>query len=68
MLVFKALSMYYSKAPFFGDVGSKSALGEAMSIDEKKNLRQELKSLKVEDYSSFMESVPSEFLTLLRTE
>lgn len=49
-------------------IGSKSALGEAMSVDEKKNLRQELKSLKVEDYSSFMESVPSEFLTLLRTD
>ncbi|KAL8109263.1 uncharacterized protein LOC141671800 [Apium graveolens] len=49
-------------------IDSKSALGEAMSVDEKKNLRQELKSLKVEDYSSFMESVPSEFLTLLRTD
>lgn len=49
-------------------IDSKSALGAAMSDDEKKNLRQELKLLKVEDYSSFMESVPSEFLTLLRTD
>ncbi|KAL1833527.1 hypothetical protein ACET3Z_003178 [Daucus carota] len=49
-------------------IDSKSALGEAMSVDEKKNLRQELKSLKVDDFSSFMESVPSEFLTLLRTD
>ncbi|THG01699.1 hypothetical protein TEA_023717 [Camellia sinensis var. sinensis] len=47
---------------------SKSALGRGMSAEEKKNLKQELKSLKIEDLSSFMESLPSDFLMILRTD
>jgi len=39
-----------------------------MSIEEKRNLKQELKSLKMEDISSFMESLPPEFSRILRTE
>lgn len=49
-------------------LGSKSALGKGMSAEEKKNIKQELQSLKMEDLSSFMESLPSDFLTILRTE
>ncbi|KAK7857544.1 hypothetical protein CFP56_017158 [Quercus suber] len=39
-----------------------------MSIEEKRNLKQELKSLKMEDISSFMESLPPEFSRILRTD
>ena len=39
-----------------------------MSNEEKRNLKQELKLLKMEDISSFMESLPPDFLTVLRTE
>ncbi|PQQ14947.1 putative aarF domain-containing protein kinase 1 isoform X3 [Prunus yedoensis var. nudiflora] len=39
-----------------------------MSVEERRNLKQELKSLKMEDISSFMESLPSDFLTILRTD
>ncbi|KAG5568204.1 hypothetical protein H5410_064781 [Solanum commersonii] len=49
-------------------IDSKSALGEGMSVEERKNLKQELKSLKMEDISSFMESLPTDFLTVLRTD
>ncbi|XP_068303151.1 uncharacterized protein [Pyrus communis] len=49
-------------------IDSKSALGKTMSVEEKSNLKQELKSLKMEDISSFMESLPSDFLTILRTD
>ncbi|XP_016649062.1 PREDICTED: uncharacterized aarF domain-containing protein kinase 1 isoform X3 [Prunus mume] len=49
-------------------IDSKSALGKAMSVEERRNLKQELKSLKMEDISSFMESLPSDFLTILRTD
>ncbi|BBG98619.1 Protein kinase superfamily protein, partial [Prunus dulcis] len=49
-------------------VANKSALGKAMSVEERRNLKQELKSLKMEDVSSFMESLPSDFLTILRTD
>ncbi|MCD9645097.1 hypothetical protein HAX54_033773 [Datura stramonium] len=49
-------------------IESKSALGRGMSAEEKKNLKQELKSLKMEDISSFMESLPTDFLTVLRTD
>ncbi|KAI5336359.1 hypothetical protein L3X38_015626 [Prunus dulcis] len=49
-------------------IDSKSALGKAMSVEERRNLKQELKSLKMEDVSSFMESLPSDFLTILRTD
>ncbi|CAK9317890.1 unnamed protein product [Citrullus colocynthis] len=47
---------------------STSALGMGMSNEEKRNLKQELKLLKMEDISSFMESLPSDFLTVLRTD
>ncbi|KAL1566738.1 aarF domain-containing protein kinase 1 [Salvia divinorum] len=43
-------------------------LGRGMSPEEKKHLRDEVKSLKMEDVSSFMESLPPEFLTILRTD
>ncbi|XP_059644766.1 uncharacterized protein LOC132286447 [Cornus florida] len=49
-------------------IDSKSALGKGMSADEKKNLKQEVKSLKMEDISSFMESLPPDFVTILRTD
>ncbi|KAG6607049.1 AarF domain-containing protein kinase 1, partial [Cucurbita argyrosperma subsp. sororia] len=47
---------------------STSALGMGMSNEEKRNLKQELKLLKMEDISSFMESLPPDFLTVLRTD
>ncbi|KAE9450135.1 hypothetical protein C3L33_17957, partial [Rhododendron williamsianum] len=49
-------------------IDSKSALGRGMSAEERKNIKQELQSLKMEDLSSFMESLPSDFLTILRTD
>ncbi|CAI9110306.1 OLC1v1010306C1 [Oldenlandia corymbosa var. corymbosa] len=49
-------------------INSKTALGRGMSVEEKNNLKQELKSLKMEDISSFMESLPSDFLTVLRAD
>lgn len=49
-------------------IDSKSALGRGMSAEERKNIKQELKSLKMEDLSSFMESLPSDFLMILRTD
>ncbi|XP_060185841.1 uncharacterized protein LOC132615297 isoform X1 [Lycium barbarum] len=49
-------------------IDSKSALGSGMSAEEKKNLKEDLKSLKMEDISSFMESLPTDFLTVLRTD
>lgn len=49
-------------------MGSKSALGEAMSVEEKRKLKKDLKSLRMEDVSSFMEALPPDFLIVLRTE
>ncbi|KAG2710820.1 hypothetical protein I3760_04G047600 [Carya illinoinensis] len=49
-------------------IDSKSPLGRGMSSDEKRNLKQELGSLQMEDISSFMESLPPEFLVILRTD
>ncbi|KAM7523900.1 hypothetical protein LguiA_013802 [Lonicera macranthoides] len=49
-------------------INSKSALGGGMSVDEKKNLKHELTFLRMEDLSSFMESLPSDFLAVLRTD
>ncbi|XP_059451676.1 uncharacterized protein LOC132182448 isoform X1 [Corylus avellana] len=49
-------------------IDSKSALGRGMSGEEKKNLKQELKYLKMEDISSFMESLPPDFCRILRTD
>ncbi|KAK9115727.1 hypothetical protein Sjap_014674 [Stephania japonica] len=47
---------------------SKTVLGTGMSAEEKNKLKLELKSLKMDDISSFMESLPSDFLTILRTD
>ncbi|GJS67234.1 uncharacterized AarF domain-containing protein kinase 1 isoform X1 [Tanacetum coccineum] len=49
-------------------IDSKAALGDGMSVEERTNLKQEVKSLTFGDVSEFMESLPSEFLTVLRTE
>lgn len=49
-------------------IDSKLALGRGMSAEEKSNLKEELRSLKMEDISSFMESLPPDFLRILRTE
>ncbi|KAL9152223.1 hypothetical protein ABFS82_11G107200 [Erythranthe guttata] len=49
-------------------INSKSLLGRGMSSEEKKHLKEELKSIKMEDISSFMESLPPDFLTILRTD
>ncbi|KAG0450422.1 hypothetical protein HPP92_026742 [Vanilla planifolia] len=47
---------------------SKSPLGTQMSKEEKKHLKQELQSLRMEDISSFMESLPPELFSILRTD
>lgn len=49
-------------------IDSKSILGTGMSAEEKKKLKQELVSLKMEDISSFMESLPPNFLAVMRTD
>lgn len=49
-------------------IGSKSVLSTQMSNEEKRGLKKELRSLKMEDISSFMESLPSDFFTILRTD
>ncbi|KAL8038223.1 hypothetical protein ABFX02_11G091300 [Erythranthe guttata] len=49
-------------------INSKSLLGRGMSSEEKKHLKEELKSINMEDISSFMESLPPDFLTILRTD
>ncbi|XP_077241000.1 protein kinase superfamily protein isoform X3 [Tasmannia lanceolata] len=49
-------------------INSKSALGRGMSTEEKRNLKQDLSSLNMGDISLFMESLPSDFLTILRTD
>ncbi|KAJ6707299.1 ABC1 FAMILY PROTEIN [Salix viminalis] len=49
-------------------VNSKAILGKGMSDEEKISLKQELNYLKVDDIFSFMESLPPDFLTILRTD
>ncbi|KAL6336557.1 hypothetical protein AAG906_025109 [Vitis piasezkii] len=49
-------------------IDNKSALMKGMSNEEKKKLKQELKFLKMKDISSFMESLPPDFVTILCTE
>ncbi|KAK9069409.1 hypothetical protein SSX86_011312 [Deinandra increscens subsp. villosa] len=49
-------------------INSRAAFGDRMSVEEKTNLKQEVKSLSIGDISEFMESLPSEFLTVLRTD
>ncbi|XVF20477.1 hypothetical protein REPUB_Repub12eG0003600 [Reevesia pubescens] len=49
-------------------IDSKSGLGKGMLVEEQKKLKQDLKALKMEDISSFMESLPPNFLIILRTD
>ncbi|XP_072991339.1 uncharacterized protein [Typha latifolia] len=49
-------------------IESKSILGTQMSGEEKRRLKRELHSLRMEDISSFMESLPPDFLSILRTD
>ncbi|XP_038694485.1 aarF domain-containing protein kinase 1 isoform X2 [Tripterygium wilfordii] len=62
---------YYRYFPliFTGQpIDSKSALGRVVSTEEKNKIKQEFKSVKMEDISSFMESLPPDFLRILRTD
>ncbi|XP_024977520.1 uncharacterized aarF domain-containing protein kinase 1 isoform X2 [Cynara cardunculus var. scolymus] len=49
-------------------IDSKAGLGQGMSVEEKANLKQEVKRLSIGDISEFMECLPPEFLTVLRTD
>ncbi|KAK1263358.1 hypothetical protein QJS04_geneDACA017505 [Acorus gramineus] len=49
-------------------IDSKSAIGREMSLEEKSKLKHELKLLKMDDISSFMESLPTDFLAILRAD
>ncbi|CAI9298951.1 unnamed protein product [Lactuca saligna] len=49
-------------------INSKAGFGKGMSVEEKTNLKQEVKSLTAGNISEFMESLPSQFLTVLRTD
>ncbi|KAJ3675645.1 hypothetical protein LUZ60_004687 [Juncus effusus] len=49
-------------------IESKAALGAQMSNEEKMHLKEELKSLRLEDVTSFMDSLPPDFLVILRTD
>ncbi|KAJ4962094.1 hypothetical protein NE237_022004 [Protea cynaroides] len=49
-------------------IDSKSALGIGMSKEEKKKLKQEVAYLRMEDFSSFMETLSPNFLTILRAD
>ncbi|XVF71030.1 hypothetical protein PTKIN_Ptkin12aG0002000 [Pterospermum kingtungense] len=49
-------------------IDSKSGLGKGMFVEEQKKLKQDMKALRMEDISSFMESLPSNFLIILRTD
>lgn len=68
ILLVKTVEYDYTQQYNFVILGSKSALGRGMLAEERKNIKQELKSLKMEDLSSFMESLPADFLMILRTE
>ncbi|KAK8573187.1 hypothetical protein V6N13_099999 [Hibiscus sabdariffa] len=62
---------YYRYLPiiFSGrTIDSKSGLEKGMLVEEQKKLKQDLKALTMEDISSFMESLPSDFLIILRTD
>lgn len=49
-------------------IDSNSILGAGMSAEERRKVKQELVSLTVEDISSFMESLPPNFLAVLRID
>ncbi|XP_047335341.1 aarF domain-containing protein kinase 1 [Impatiens glandulifera] len=62
---------YYQYFPvmFTGrTINSNSGLGQGMTNEEKVKMREELKSLTMEDVSSFMESLPPDFLTIIKTD
>ncbi|XP_039049748.1 aarF domain-containing protein kinase 1 isoform X2 [Hibiscus syriacus] len=62
---------YYRYLPiiFSGrTIDSKSVLEKGMLVEEQKKLKQDLKGLTIEDISSFMESLPSDLLIILRTD
>ncbi|XP_074294561.1 uncharacterized protein LOC141622429 [Silene latifolia] len=49
-------------------INSKTTLGKEMTVEERKNVREELKVLTMGDISSFMECLPPDLLTILRTD
>ncbi|KMT17463.1 hypothetical protein BVRB_2g038010 isoform A [Beta vulgaris subsp. vulgaris] len=49
-------------------MNSKAGLGSGISSEERNIIKQELKVLALGDLSSFMESLPPDFLTILRTD
>uniref|UniRef100_A0A803LSP2 ABC1 atypical kinase-like domain-containing protein n=1 Tax=Chenopodium quinoa TaxID=63459 RepID=A0A803LSP2_CHEQI len=49
-------------------INSKAGLGREISNEERNIVKQELKALTMDDISSFMESLPAAFLTILRTD
>ncbi|KAH9609083.1 hypothetical protein KSS87_021843 [Heliosperma pusillum] len=55
---------------YFGinSYASKTTLGKEMTVEERKNVKEELKVLTMGDISSFMESLPPDLLTILRTD
>ncbi|KAJ7544450.1 hypothetical protein O6H91_09G079800 [Diphasiastrum complanatum] len=62
---------YYRYLPviFTGrSLSSKSGLGQGMSPEEKMYLKDELRNFSVGDISQFMEGLPRDFLTILRTD
>eukprot|EP01018_Ginkgo_biloba_P028577 Gb_41116 [translate_table: standard] len=62
---------YYRYLPviFTGrTIESKSVLGKGMSTEERKRLRQEVRQFTVGDVSQFMEGLPRDLLTVLRTD
>lgn len=62
---------YYQYLPviFTGrTIDSKSGLGKSMPIEEKKRLSQEVRQFTMGDISQFMESLPRDLLTVLRTD
>lgn len=62
---------YYQYLPviFTGrTIDSKSGLGKSMPIEERKRLSQEVRQFTMGDISQFMESLPRDLLTVLRTD
>ncbi|KAL2622699.1 hypothetical protein R1flu_002904 [Riccia fluitans] len=62
---------YYRYLPviFTGrPLNSKAGLGRGMSEEEKDQLRDELRNFTMGDVSQFMEGLPRDFLTVLRTD
>lgn len=62
---------YYQYLPviFTGrTIDSKSGLGKGMPIEERKRLSQEVRQFTMGDISQFMESLPRDLLTVLRTD